>query len=291
VTVSASTDRIRAYRRDELVFDVIDRGPLDGETVVLLHGFPGAAESWNAVIERLNRAGYRTLAPNQRGYSTAARPRRSQAYRIGELVGDVLALADRAGLRQFHVIGHDWGGFVAWHLAARWRPRVQSLVVLSTPHPRAFAESLTRSAQLLRSSYALAWQLPVVPELALTSRDGALLRLALRGSGLPDGPTRAYTRRMLEAGALTAALNWYRAAARHPAELFDVGAVTTPTLYLWSSNDSALGRTAAERTANHVAGPYRFEILDGVSHWIPETAPAAVVELFLQMSSSVSSVE
>ena len=281
-----SADRLRSYRRGELVFDVVDTGPLDGETVVLLHGFPAAAESWNAVAEGLNRAGYRTLAPDQRGYSAGARPRRADAYRIDELVGDVIALADHAGVPRFHVIGHDWGGLVAWHLAARYQLRVQTLVALSTPHPRALAESLTCSAQLLRSSYALAWQLPVVPELALTARRGALLRVGLRWSGLPDGPTLAYTQRMLEPGALTAALGWYRAAARHPAELLDIADVTTPTLYLWSSNDPALGRTAAERTARHVVGPYGFEVLVGVSHWIPETAPDTVVEAFLDSRPS-----
>jgi pimeloyl-ACP methyl ester carboxylesterase len=156
---------------------------------------------------RLHREGYRTLAPSQRGYSPDAQPRQAGAYGIEELVLDVLALTDAAGIGRLHVIGHDWGGLGAWRLAALHASRVQTLTVLSTPHPRAFARSLTRSGQLLRSWYALAWQVPVVPEWAMTAGHGALFRAALERSGLPGSVAAAYTDRMLDPGALGAALN------------------------------------------------------------------------------------
>jgi pimeloyl-ACP methyl ester carboxylesterase len=281
VSGTTSPDRIASFRRGQLRFEVVDSGPIAGEAVVLLHGFPRGAESWEQMTERLNAAGYRTLAPDQRGYSRGARPRGRDAYAIDELVDDVIALADGAGLERYHVIGHDWGGFVAWHLAARREPRLQSLTVLSTPHPRALRAALTRGVQLLRSWYAFAWQLPVLPERVLTAGHGAVLRKALELSGLPSNLAASTTEKMIEPGALTAALNWYRAAGRRPGELFEVDDVVVPTLYVWSTNDPALGRTAAIHTASHVAAPYRFEVLDGVSHWIPETEPDAAVGLFL----------
>ena len=274
-------NRIETFRRDGLTFDVRDGGPMDGDVAVLLHGFPSCAESWSAVAERLHAAGYRTLVPDQRGYSPGARPRDLDAYAMEELVGDVLALADEAGADSFHVVGHDWGGFVAWVLAARHPGRVATLTAVSTPHPRAFIESMSRSAQLLRSWYTLSWQIPVLPEWVMTARDGAMLRTALERSGLPSTIAATYLERMLEPGALTAALNWYRAAGRSPRRFGAVADVAVPTRYLWSTDDPALGRTAAELTARHVVAAYSFVVLDGVSHWIPETAPDAIADMIL----------
>jgi pimeloyl-ACP methyl ester carboxylesterase len=286
VTVRSEPQRVDTFPRGDLVFDVIDTGPIGGEAVILLHGFPADATSWTAVARRLHRRGYRTLAPHQRGYSPAARPQPLDAYRIDELVLDVLCLADRAGLRRFHLIGHDWGGCVAWHLAARHGLRLHSLTVLSTPHPRAFAASLVRSGQLLRSWYAVAWQVPALPEWAMRAARGTVFRRGLEACGLPARLADSYTRRMLEPGALTAALNWYRAAGRRPGDVLDLSIVTTPTLYAWSTRDPAIGRSAAQRTAHHVAAPYRFEVLDGVSHWIPETAADTVADLFISDRAS-----
>jgi pimeloyl-ACP methyl ester carboxylesterase len=269
-----------------MTFDVIDGGPADGDVMILLHGFPGGAESWEAVSAFLGQAGYRTIAPDQRGYSPRARPSRIGGYRIDELVLDALALASQVPVDRFHVIGHDWGGIVAWHLAAHHPHRLRTLTAVSTPHPRALAASLTRSPQLLRSWYTLAWQLPILPELALSTGDGALLRTALVQSGLPQRVADRYVDRLLEPRALTAALNWYRAAGRSLARLLDPPDVAVPTLYIWSGNDPAIGRTAADHTANHVTGSYRFVGLDDVSHWIPETAPEVVADEFLRSCAS-----
>jgi pimeloyl-ACP methyl ester carboxylesterase len=277
--------RIRSFERNGLVFDVTDAGPINGQPVVLLHGFPAAADSWNAVADGLHRAGYRTLAPDQRGYSPGARPADVQEYAIGQLVLDVLTLADTARMRRFHVVGHDWGGAVAWHLAAAQAMRVQTLTVLSTPHPRAFAESLACSTQLLRSWYTLAWQVPRLPEWVMTAGGGALLRVVLARSGLPQPVARTYADRMLEPGALTAALNWYRAALHPRGAIVDVADVAVPTLYIWSNRDPSIGRTAAELTRRHVNSAYRFDVLDNVSHWIPETAADSVVDAFVRCAT------
>lgn len=267
-----------SYERSGLVFDVRDRGPADGEPAVLLHGFPQDGTSYDGIVPTLTAAGWRTLAPDQRGYSPGARPRWRPAYRLGELVADVVALLDAAGLPNAHVVSHDWGGMVAWALAA-WHPeRVRTLTVLSTPHPRAFLRAMPRG-QLLRSYYIGLFQVPWLPERALLARDGAPLRGLLARSGLPEPAVERYVARMREPGALAGALNWYRAlplGARAP-----IGPVDVPTLYVWGSADPALGRRAAEATEQYVRGRYRFAPLDGVGHWVPETQPETVARLLL----------
>src|SRR5205814_3021424 len=138
--------------------------PGDGEVIVLLHGYPETKESWDGVIPGLVDGGYRVLAPDQRGYSRRARPKGRRAYGSEHLVGDVLALADAAGAERFHVVGHDWGGAVAWY-CAMWHPeRVKTMTSLATPHPSAFVRSLLTSTQLLHSWYFLLYQLPAIPE-------------------------------------------------------------------------------------------------------------------------------
>jgi pimeloyl-ACP methyl ester carboxylesterase len=268
---------VDSFRRDGLTFDVIDGGPADGEPVVLLHGFPQDASAWKLVSPALHQAGLRTLAVDQRGYSPMARPRGRRHYRLRETTADVLALLDAAGLESAHVVGHDWGGLVAWALGA-WHPdRVRTLTALSVPHPAAMAESMVTSDQALRSYYVALFQLPLLPEGLLLSGGGSPLRRMLRGGGLSKEAATHYVARMNEPGALSAALGWYRAL---PFGLQDtVGTVRVPTLHIWSTEDTFLGRVCTEATAQYVDAPYRLEVLEDVTHWIPELAPDRVAEL------------
>jgi len=272
---------METFTRDGLTFDVRDSGPADGEAVVLLHGFPESSTSWDHVLPGLNGGGYRTLAPDQRGYSSRARPRGIRSYKIATLADDVLALADQAEIGRFHLVGHDWGGGVAWQLAASHPDRLRSLTSLSTPHPRAMTTAMVRSDQALRSWYMLAFQIPRLPERLMLADEGRRLRKALADSGLSEPYLGTYVRAMLEPGALTAALNWYRAVPLGAREGRHLGPITVPTLYVWSTGDTALGRAAAERTAAQVTARYRFEVLDEVSHWIPEERPGTVVTMLL----------
>ena len=265
------------YFRDGLTFDVRDAGPADGEPVVWLDGFPQDARSFDRLAPVLHGAGLRTLAPDQRGYSPMARPRGRAAYRSRELVDDVLALLDAAGLDSAHVVGHDWGGALVWALGAWHADRVRTLTVLSVPHPGAMARALLTSDQALRSTYMGAFQAPVLPERLLLAAGGAPLRRMLRQSGLPDHLADHYVRRMREPGALTAALNWYRAIPWHARD--PVGQVAVPTLHVWSTDDAFLGRAATEDTGRFCSASYRLEVLEGVPHWIPELAAERVGEL------------
>ena len=287
--------------RDGLVFDVRDDGPASGEAVVLLHGWPQDHTAWQRVTPLLHAAGLRTLAPDQRGYSRGARPSRPTAYGMRELVADVVALLDQAGIDRAHLVGHDWGGSVAWAVAERHPERLRSLTVLSTPHHRAMAWAVRHGDQGLRSLYTVAFQLPVLPELVLH----AGLPLVLRRSGLPAEDVHRYAARFREPGAATAGLNWYRAlplrrdlgrlvraalpggqGRRNAAELGSSRPrrISVPTTYVWGSDDPALGRAAAERTGRYVASDYRFVELDA-GHWLPETRPQLVAEEIIARAS------
>lgn len=266
-----------SYRRDGLTFDVRDAGPDDGEPVVLLHGFPQDSSAWDRMAPALHQHGLRTLAPDQRGYSPMARPRGRAAYRLRETVGDVLALLDAAGLPSAHVVGHDWGGIVGWALGARHPDRVRTLTALSVPHPGAMARAMVTSDQALRSYYMGLFQFPFVPERLLLAGNGAAMRRMLQHGGLPAADVERYVGRMQEPGALTAAINWYRAlpwSGRDP-----VGRVRVPTLHVWSTGDAFLGRAATEDTARFVDAAYRLEVLEDVTHWIPELAAGRTAEL------------
>lgn len=266
------------FQHDGLSFDVDDSGG-DGEVVLLLHGFPQTKESWRHVTPALADAGYRVLAPDQRGYSPGARPGGRRAYSLDKMVGDALALADTAGADRFHVVGHDWGGAVAWALGAAHADRLASLTSLSTPHGRAMGGAMLRSAQLLKSWYMLALQLPVVPEKVLMADGGKRVRAQLAKGGLTE-PSLSESVELLTSGGATGAISWYRGMPFSPLKL--AGPVSVPTLYVYGIEDFALDRKAAELTAKHVTGDYRFEVLDGVGHWIPDDAADRINPIILE---------
>jgi pimeloyl-ACP methyl ester carboxylesterase len=266
-----SSARLETYSRNELTFDVTDEGPIGGPVAVLLHGFPAHRGAWRLVTPLLSAAGIRTLAPNQRGYSPGAAPLERSRYRGNALALDALALIDAAGVRRAHVVGHDWGGVVAWRLAANAPKRLAGVTVLSTPHPSALARAAITSDQALRSSYIGGFQLPWLPEALL--RPG--LESLLMRSGLPHAFAADYAEFMRSGDTLRCALNWYRGTWLPSARTRPVGTSRVPTTYVWGSRDLALGRRAAQLTAGHVGAPYRFVELDE-NHWLPERAPERV---------------
>jgi pimeloyl-ACP methyl ester carboxylesterase len=270
-------DRIAEFTNDGFTFPVTDEGPLDGEVVVLLHGFPQTRKSWDAVCARLNESGYRTVRFDQRGYAPAARPKGRRPYRLSALTGDVAALVDKIG-SPVHLVGHDWGSFVAWATAASKPALLKSLTAVSVGHPAAFRRSFLSSGQAFRSSYMLLFQIPRLPEF-VTTRYPKVLERSLNGSGMgPVGIEHVHAD-IVAGGALTGGLNWYRAIPFQ--DKASNGKVTVPTTYVWSTDDVALGRRSAELTERYVTGPYRFEALDG-SHWIPEEHPDRLAELIVE---------
>jgi pimeloyl-ACP methyl ester carboxylesterase len=265
-----------------LVFDVVVAGPADGPAVILLHGFPETSHAWRYQVPVLVEAGYRVIAPDQRGYSPGARPSAVAAYRSDRLVADVVALADALHVDRFHLVGHDWGGAVAWQVAGHHPDRLLTLTVLSTPHPAAFGVALAGDDggdQAERSSYMDLFRAEGTED-GMLANDAVGLRLVYLGSGMTEAEAAPYLEAMSSTEALGAALNWYRGADITLVE--GLGPIVTPTLYVWSTNDIALGREAAEATARFVEGPYRFEVLEGVDHWVAEHGADEVNRLLLE---------
>jgi pimeloyl-ACP methyl ester carboxylesterase len=280
--VSGAIDRLE-IDANGLRFTARAAGPADGPRVLLLHGFPQTSWAWRHQLSALAEAGYRAVAPDLRGYAAGARPLQVADYAMRHLVSDVMALADTMEMDTFDLVGHDWGAMVAWLVATRHPERVRSLCAVSTPHPLALQHALLGGdpAQVDWGDAMETFRQPEVPERLLLGPDGSGsgLTSVLVESGLAEADARVYTSVLAKPGALTAALNWYRAMDR--ADLFELRPVTVPTLYVWSTGDPAIGRTAAEATAECVVGPYRFEELDGVSHWIPEMAAGALAGLLI----------
>ena len=264
----------------ELTFDATTAGPQDGPVVLLLHGFPQTRRCWRLQVPLLADAGYRVIAPDQRGYSPGARPDTVADYAMPMLMADALAFIDWADAEHAHVVGHDWGATVSWQLAARHGERLHSVVPVSVPHPLAYTEALNdpESDQGDRSWY-FEWFARADAEDQFLIDGAAQLRTVYTATGLDEADADAYIAELGTVDALRGALNWYRAAGP---ELIDgLGAVTVPTMHVWSTDDPALGPEGAHRTGDHVDGPYRLEVLDGVGHWIPELAPAAFSRLLL----------
>lgn len=262
----------------ELVFDVQAGGPEDGPVALLLHGFPQHAGEWELVTARLHDAGVRTYAFDQRGYSPGARPTAVTDYAMGECVADAVAVLDALGVDRAHVVGHDWGAVVAWHLAAEHPDRVPSLTAISVPHPVAFAAALAGDAdQRRRSAYIGLFQQEGKAEDTLLEHDGRRLREIF--TGVPAERVERYVTPMLDRARLTGGLNWYRALLAAP--MGTAGPVTVPTTFLWSDGDWAIGPVAAEGCAAYVTGDYRFVNVAGASHWVPDEAPDTVADEIL----------
>lgn len=261
--------------------NVAQAGPEDGPPVLLLHGFPEFWYGWRHQIEALARLGYRVWAPDGRGYARSDKPQGRSAYRMEELLADVVGLIDAGGWERVRVVGHDWGGAVAWRLAERHPGRVERLTVINCPHPGVLGAALRRDpAQLLRSSYVFFFQLPGVPEAALRWRGYRMLARAMRGTSAPGSLSAEelaeYRRAWAEPGALTGMLNWYRAAPLSlPRLAGGPGRVRPPALLLWGTGDRFLGEALIEPTLAR-CDQGRLHRLEGVSHWAPWEAPGEV---------------
>jgi pimeloyl-ACP methyl ester carboxylesterase len=270
----------------DLTFDGRVDGPDDGPPVLLLHGFPETSSSWAAVTPLLAEAGLRTYAPDQLGYSPGARPAEVGAYALPNLAQVTADLLTALDIPRADVVGHDWGANIAWAMAA-WHPdRVRTLTAVSVPHPAAYTAAYRSDPeQKERSAYIRLFRQAGRAEQVLLE-DGARRLRRMLGSrsetGVPEEAVDEYVAVLSAPGALTAALNWYR--AMRPATPVDP--VEVPTTYVWSDGDVAVGRTAAELCARFVTGDFRFVELPGVTHWIPEQAPRELATAVLDRIAS-----
>ena len=266
-----------------LTFDVLTAGAVDAPLVLLLHGFAESMHCWHAQLEALAAAGYRAVAPSQRGYSAGARPDTSvfANYEFDKLVGDAMAIADAFGGkdRRFHLVGHDWGSSLAWAIADRTPQRLASLTILSRPHPIAFNRALEMpDGEQKRRSAHHRWFLEPDAVPRLLADDSRWLRERHKANGVPIEATERHIAVIGNEAAMSGALAWYRARGTHHKP---VGITTAPTLYIWGDADDTVGRAAAEGTAEFVSAPYRFVPLPGGGHFVQEQFPDEVNALLL----------
>jgi pimeloyl-ACP methyl ester carboxylesterase len=268
----------RDIRANGLSFTVDLAGPEDGAPVLFLHGFPETRHMWRHQLAALGAAGYRAIAPDQRGYSRGARPGETEAYNTEHLVADALGLMDALGRAKFHLVGHDWGGQLSWLIAAMRPERLKSLNVLSRPHPAAFAQAMKEDTQQAsRSGHHRAFR---ETDAVARMREAKLkpLRDALARQGVPAVDVDVYCGALMDDGAIEGAMSWYRATGFNAGE---VPPVSVRTLYVWGSDDATVGRRAAELTKEYVTGPYRFEEIAGAGHFVVDQYPDKVSALLL----------
>ena len=266
-----------------LVFDVLTAGPPDAPLVLLLHGFAESFHMWRDHVSALAAAGYRAVAPSQRGYSSGARPDTSDHsnYMFDRLVADAMMIADAYGgaERRFHLAGHDWGGSLAWAIADRTPERLASLTILSRPHPIAFNNALEMpDGEQKRRSAHHRWFLEADAVPRLLADEVRWLRDRHQANRVPAAATQLHLTVIGNEAAMSGALAWYRARGTHHKP---VGVIGVPTLYIWGDADDTVGRAAAEGTAAYISAPYRFEVLPGGGHFVADQFPERVSELLL----------
>lgn len=294
--LSGSEIQQTTLRVEDFIFDGLASGPVDGIPVMLLHGFPSTAYQWRSQLVTLGDAGYRVFAPNQRGYSSKARPEKIENYTYNLLIEDVIAMADALAWDKFHLIGHDWGAFIAWATAGLHPSRILSLTPISVPHPEAFAQALANPSgeQTEMSSYVTFFR-SEGSEDVLLSNDAEILKDLYASANLTDLEMEPYLEVLGTPDALRAALHWYRAnnftgvaSVAKSNRLTEIPDSPVATMFIWSDQDTALGREGAELTGVYVTGEYRFEILHDVNHWVTEVAANSLNILLLEHLATYS---
>ncbi|WP_144903761.1 alpha/beta fold hydrolase [Halobellus captivus] len=276
----ADTDSRRG-RVDGVTLHVVVAGPEDGEPVVLLHGFPECWYGWHEYVEPLTAAGYRVIVPDQRGYNASDKPSAVGAYHLDSLAGDVSGLLDAFDIGTAHLVGHDWGAYVAWWVGLHAPERVRTLSVLNVPHPTVFRRALTRNPrQMLRSWYVLFFQLPRLPETLARAGDWRTLTTLFERSSRPgtfdETDFERYRTAWEVEGAYRSMLNWYRAIVRadpRPATT----RVRPPTLVLWGANDDFLLESLATESSGYCESG-RLVVLDDATHWLHHEFPDRVLD-------------
>ena len=261
-------------------------GPPDGPLIILLHGFPEFWYGWQRQIGPLAAAGYRVLAPDQRGYNLSDKPRRLSGYRLDTLADDVVALIDQAGRDRVLLVGHDWGAAVGWWTAIRHPRRVSRLVVLNAPHPSVMRRHLkTNPTQRRRSWYFLFFQLPWLPERRFRRNDFEIGVRAVRGTArkgtFTDADMETYRRAWGQPGAVRGMIDWYRAALRRPPRRIGDRRVKPPTLIIWGERDRFLGREMVAPSLEYCEQG-RVEMIPEATHWVQHEAPERVNRLLLE---------
>ncbi len=266
-------------------FETILEGPVDGPVIVLLHGFPELNVSWRHQIPELALAGFRVVAPNQRGYDGSVR---DGSYATADLAADVVAMLDAVGAQTATIVGHDWGGGVAWTMASLYPQRVERLIALNCPPPQVLGhELLTNPAQLLKSWYMLFFQLPVLPERFVSKMvPGALIGGSYNREAWKGVDLTPYERAFATPELAKGPVNWYRGALRRPASVRGLAPVSVPILIIWGVEDRFLGLELIAPQSLRRAIAYGNEpqvaLIEGAGHFVQNEAPEQVTAAMLR---------
>lgn len=278
-----------ASKQGDVRIEWTEHGPANGPVTILLHGFPELGFGWRKQVPALAEAGQRVIVPDQRGYNDSEKPLRIEDYHLDLLAADVVALADRVGAETFRLVGHDWGGLVAWWVASQYPERVERLVILNAPHPVVVWSYMKKNpSQALKSSYIAFFQLPYLPEKILSSKGFTSLARTLKGTSRKGTFSNDELARYFEAwskpGALTSMLNWYRALRYFSAKGRNAR-VLAPTLILWGERDGFLERGLAEKSAK-LCDDVMIEWFPRATHWLhleeSDAVNAKIIEFFGQ---------
>ena len=259
---------------------VAEAGPAEGPLVILLHGFPEFWFGWRSYILPLAQAGFRVIAPDQRGYNLSGKPKGAMAYRLDNLADDVVSLAESYGRSRFRLVGHDWGASVAWWTATRHPGRLERLVAINAPHPAIWRWSMSKDpVQRKKSSYVRFLRLPILPELIIAAGNYRALARAFASSTNPAAFSQdvmaRYHAAWAQPGALTAMLNWYRALFVQDLPWPAPRSILAPTLVLWGEKDVFAGVDLAEASLA-LCTTARLHLLPNATHWSPHDEPEAV---------------
>jgi epoxide hydrolase 4 len=278
----------RVFHINGIALHVVLAGPASGKPLVFLHGFPEFWFAWRHQIDHFVSSGYRLIIPDQRGYNLSDKPAGIASYSIDLLARDVVGVLDNVTDSKAFVVGHDWGAVVTWYLAARYSEGIHRTAMLSVPHPRVFIKNLIKPAQLRRSWYLFFFQLPWLPERILRRRDWVLLVRALRDTSSPgvfsDRDLEQYKKSWAKKGALTAMLNWYRAALLRPSKLAldpEASRVKVPTLLIWGKNDQFVDEAMARESLQYCDDGH-LEMFETATHWVQHEQPTQVNNLLSQ---------
>jgi Predicted hydrolases or acyltransferases (alpha/beta hydrolase superfamily) len=279
----------RVFDINGIALHVVLAGPASGKPLVFLHGFPEFWFGWRHQIDHFASSGYRVIIPDQRGYNLSEKPAGIASYSIDLLAKDVVGVLGAVTDSKAFVVGHDWGAAVTWYLAARYSKRVSRTAMLGVPHPRVFIKNLiTNPTQLRKSWYVLFFQLPWLPERILRRRDWALLISTLRDTSprgvFSDADLQQYKKSWTRKGALTAMLNWYRAALLSPSKLAvdpEASRVKVPALLIWGKNDQFAAEATARESLQYCDDGH-LEMFETATHWVQHEEPAQVNTLLSQ---------
>jgi pimeloyl-ACP methyl ester carboxylesterase len=256
-----------------------------GPLVVLLHGFPEFWYGWRSQIAPLAAAGFRVVAPDTRGYNLSSRPQDVAAYDTGALAEDIAGLIRERGAESAMLVGHDWGGTLAWTLAMTHPEMVDRLAILNAAHPRKLSQGLHHPGQLRRSWYFFFFDLPDLPETVVHANNWHFFRHFLRDArpAFTQEETDRYIEAWAQPGASTGMINYYRSSVRTPSKQAEaaLSPIEAPTLVIWGDADHYLGSDLAEPEHDDVPNLDRVERLDGASHWVHHDEAERVTQLLI----------